>query len=76
MLAFIKKDSLYKNSALLFIAVETGTIGLVITKYIVPAGVIVSTLVFAARFQIMDDAGTFPVGEWLKKQAYIRILQQ
>ncbi|MDO9464785.1 MAG: oligosaccharide flippase family protein [bacterium] len=115
MLAFIKKDSLYKNSALLFIAsmagnffqylfqffmgrnlsiadfgamnalfsftvitsVGTGTIGLVITKYIagfkgkneigkikgiilksskyiIPAGVIVSILVFAARFQIMD----------------------
>ena len=115
MLAFIRKDSLYKNSALLFIAsmtgnffqylfqffmgrnlsvadfgamnalfsfgviisVGTGTIGLVITKYIagfkgkneigkikgiilkssryiVPAGIIVSILVFAARFQIMD----------------------
>ena len=115
MFSFIKKDSLYKNSALLFIAamagnffqylfqffmgrnlsvadfgamnalfsftiitsVGTGTIGLVITKYIagfkgkdefgkikgiilksskyiIPAGIIVSILVFAARFQIMD----------------------
>ena len=115
MLAFIKKDSLYKNSALLFIAAMTGnffqylfqffmgrnlsvadfgamnalfsfgviisvgigTIGLVITKYIagfkgknefgkikgiilksskyiVSAGIIVSILVFTARFRIMD----------------------
>ena len=115
MLAFIKKDSLYKNSALLFIAAMTGnffqylfqffmgrnlsiadfgamnalfsfgvitsigigTVTLVITKYIagfkgknefgkikgiilksskyiIPAGIIVSILVFAARFQIMD----------------------
>ncbi|MFH1905673.1 MAG: oligosaccharide flippase family protein [bacterium] len=115
MLAFIKKDSLYKNSALLFVAamagnffqylfqffmgrnlsvadfgamnalfsfgviisIGTGTISLVITKYIagfkgknefgkikgiilksfkyiVPAGIIVSILIFAARFQIMD----------------------
>ncbi|MCK4401195.1 oligosaccharide flippase family protein [bacterium] len=115
MLTFIKKDSIYKNSALLFIAamagnffqylfqffmgrnlsvadfgamnalfsfgvitsVGIGTIGLVITKYIagfkgknefgkikgiilksfkyiVPPGIIVSILIFAARFQIMD----------------------
>jgi len=115
MLAFIKKDSLYKNSALLFIAamtgnffqylfqffmgrnlsipdfgamnalfsftvitsIGTGTVALVITKYIagfkgkneigkikgiilssskyiIPAGVIISILVFVARFQIMD----------------------
>jgi len=115
MFNFIKKDSLYKNSALLFIAamtgnffqylfqffmgrnlsladfgamnalfsftvitsVGTGTVGLVITKYIagfkgkneigkikgiilksskyiVPAGAIISILVFAARFRIMD----------------------
>ncbi|MBU0477554.1 oligosaccharide flippase family protein [bacterium] len=115
MLALIKKDSLYKNSALLFIAsiagnffqylfqffmgrnlsvadfgamnallsftvitsIGTGTVALVITKYIagfkgkseigkikgiilksskyiIPAGIIVSILIFAARFQIMD----------------------
>jgi len=115
MLAFIKKDSLYKNSALLFSAamagnilqyffqffmgrnlsvadfgamnallsftvitsVGTGAISLVITKYIagfkgkneigkikgiilksskyiIPAGLVISILVFAVRFRIMD----------------------
>ena len=115
MFSFIKKDSLYKNSALLFIAamtgnffqylfqffmgrnlsiadfgamnalfsftvitsIGTGTVGLVITKYIagfkgknefgkikgiilkssmyiIPAGLIISILVFIARFRIMD----------------------